>query len=149
MSESLRVQFFRATVETVLLYGSTAWTLTKALKKKLDGAYTKMLRVVKNVTWQHHVTNKALYGKLPSLTTTIQERRIRFSGHCWRSKQEVIHDLILWEPKHGRRSVGGQLFTFVDQLEEDTGIPKEFLPSAMEDREGWRKRVMAIRPRST
>ena len=29
-------------VETVLLYGSTAWTLTQSPDKKLDGAYTKM-----------------------------------------------------------------------------------------------------------
>ena len=28
-------------VETVLMYGSTAWTLTQSLDKKLDGAYTQ------------------------------------------------------------------------------------------------------------
>ena len=36
----LRRNFFRAAVESVLVYGSTAWTLTTALEKKLDGAYT-------------------------------------------------------------------------------------------------------------
>ena len=147
LQEDLKVQFFRATVETVLLYGSSSWTLTKALSQKIDGAYTKMLRVVKNVTWEQHVTNKVLYGKLPSITTIIEERRLRFSGHCFRSKQEVVHQLILWEPKHGRRSVGGQLRTYVDQLESDTGIPRENLANAMEDREGWRKRVMAKKVR--
>ena len=51
VSDGLKIGFFRATVETVLLFGSTAWTLTQSLDKKLDGAYTKMLIVVKNVTW--------------------------------------------------------------------------------------------------
>ena len=50
-SGGLKIGFSGATVETILLYGSTAWTLTQSLDKKLDGAYTKMLRMVKNVTW--------------------------------------------------------------------------------------------------
>ena len=43
LSDSLKTGFFRATVETVLMYGSTAWTLTQPLDKQLDGAHTKML----------------------------------------------------------------------------------------------------------
>ena len=34
---------------------------------------------------------------------------------------------LLWEPKHGKRSVGGQARTFVDLLEVDTGVPRDFL----------------------
>ena len=45
----------------VLLCGSTAWTLTQSLDKKLDGAYTKVLSVLKNVTWQKHITNGVLH----------------------------------------------------------------------------------------
>ena len=57
ISSGLKIGFFRATVETVLLYISTAWTLTQSLDKKLDGAYRKMLRVVKNVTLGQRITN--------------------------------------------------------------------------------------------
>ena len=35
-SDGLKIAFFRAMVETVLLYGSTAWTLTQFLDKKLE-----------------------------------------------------------------------------------------------------------------
>ena len=38
---------------------------------------------------------------------------------------EVVHQLILWEPKHGNKSVGGQQRTYVDQLESDIGINRE------------------------
>ena len=41
LSDGVKIGFFRAAVETVLLYGSTAWTLTQSLDKKLDGAYAK------------------------------------------------------------------------------------------------------------
>ena len=83
LSNGLKLGFFRATVETVLLDGSTAWTLTQSLDKKLDDAYTKMLRVVKNATWRQCIINEVLYAGLPRISTTIRERRLRFSGHCW------------------------------------------------------------------
>ena len=70
---------------SVLLYGSTTWTLTQSLDKTLDGAYSKLPRVVKNVTWRQRITNDVLYAGLPRISTTVRERRLRFSGHCWRS----------------------------------------------------------------
>ena len=42
----LRVALFKATLETVLLYGAETWTLTQALSTKLDGTYTKLLRYI-------------------------------------------------------------------------------------------------------
>ena len=44
--------------------------------------------------------------------------------------------------KYGERSIGGQARTFVDLLEADTGVPRDCLPAAMDDRVGWRKRAM-------
>ena len=41
-----------ASVEPVLLYGRETWTVRKAIEKKQDGCYTKMSRMVFNVSWQ-------------------------------------------------------------------------------------------------
>ncbi|XP_047471480.1 uncharacterized protein LOC125026921 [Penaeus chinensis] len=128
-----KISFFRTSVESVLLNGCGAWTLTQTLEKKLDGACTKMQSVVQNVNWCNHVSNKTLYGSLPKITTTIAQRRLRFAGHCWRSKQEVVHKLLLWELAHGRRSGGRPALTFIDQLIKETNITKEQLPGAMGD----------------
>ena len=147
LAVGLKLSFFRATVVTVLLYGSTTWTLTKQLRDRIDGCYTKMLRVVKGVSWQQHMTNKMLYGALPKISTTIAEQRLCFSGHCWRSRDEVIHKLLLWDPMHGQRPQGRPRRTYVDQLVEDTALPKEHLAAVMEDRTLWKERVMDIRPR--
>ena len=46
--------FFPAAVDTVLLYGSVSWTLTTYLEKKIDGAYTRMLRTALNRSWKDH-----------------------------------------------------------------------------------------------
>ena len=97
-----------------------------------------MLRVVKNVTWRQCITNEVLYAGLPRTSTTIRDRRLRFSGHCWRNENEVVSDLVLWELKHGKRNIRGQARTFVDLLEADTGVLRDCLP---DDRVGWRKKL--------
>ncbi len=39
----LKLRLFVATVESVLLYGCEAWTITIKLATELDGCYTRML----------------------------------------------------------------------------------------------------------
>ena len=43
ISPLLKVKFFRACVEPILLYGSETWTMQKAFEKRLDGCYTRLL----------------------------------------------------------------------------------------------------------
>ena len=58
MNKQLKIQFFRSTAETVLLYGSSSWTLTKSLTTKLSDTYTRLIRAALNVSWRQHMTNK-------------------------------------------------------------------------------------------
>ena len=64
LTDKMKRRFFQAVVVSILLYGCTTWTLTKPLEK-LDGNYTRMLRVILNKSWQQHRTRDQLYG-LPS-----------------------------------------------------------------------------------
>ncbi len=73
----------------------TGWTLTKRLEKKLDGNYTRMLRAILNKSWRQHPTRHQLYGHLPPITKTIQVRRTRHAGHCWRSSYVKTQDVTL------------------------------------------------------
>ena len=75
----------------------------------------------------------------------IKERRTRFAGHCYRSKDEVISDLILWTSKHGKVKVGRPSKTYIKQFTEDADCQLENLPRAMEDREYWGGRVNVVR----
>ena len=147
--DNLMHSFFQAAVTSILLYGCTTWTLTKRLEKKLDGNYTRMLHAILNKSWQQHPTRHQLYGHLPPITKTIQVRRTRHAGHCWRSRDELIRDVLLWIPTHGRAKAGRPARTYIQQLCEDTGCCPEDLPRAMNDREEWRERVRDIRATST
>ena len=108
-----------------------------------------MLRAALNISWKQHITNKELYGKTPRLSKSIQARRMRFAGHSWRSKNEVVSDLLLWQPKHGKNSRGRPARTYIDQLRDDSGCTNEELPAAMSDRTGWKARVKTVRASTT
>ena len=149
LTDKMKRSFFQAAVTSILLYGCTTWTLTKRLEKKLDGNYTRMLRAILNKSWQQHPTRHQLYGHLPPITKSIQVRRTRHAGHCWRSRDELIRDVLLWIPTHGRAKAGRPARTYIQQLCEDTGCCPEDLPRAMNDREEWRERVRDIRAAST
>ena len=52
------------------------------------------------------LTKQPLYGHLPPIMKTIQVRRTRHAGHCWRSRDELISDGLLWTPSHGHAKAG-------------------------------------------
>ena len=105
----MKRSFYQAAVVSILLYGCTTWTLTKRLEKKLDGNYTRILRAILNKSWRQHPTRHQLYGPLPPIKKTIQVRRTRHAGHCWRSKDELISDVFLWTPYMAKQTQDDQL----------------------------------------
>ena len=96
--------------------------------------YGPMLRAILNKSWRQHPTRHQLYGHLPPITKTIQVRRTRHAGHCWRSRDEFISDVLLWTSTHGRAKARRPARTYIQQLCEDTGCSPEDLPEAMNDR---------------
>ena len=109
LTDKMKRSFFQAAVMSILLYGCTTWTLTKQLEKKLDGNYIRILRAILNKSWRQHPTRHQLYGYLPPITKTIQVRRTRHAGHCWRSRDELISGVLLWTPTYGRAKQDDQL----------------------------------------
>ena len=144
LTDKMKRSFFQAAVVSILLYGCTTWTVTKRMEKKLDGNYTRMLRAILNKSWRQHSTKPQLYGHLPPITKTIQVRRTRHAGHCWRSRNELISDVLLWIPSYGRTKAGRPARTYIQQLCEGTGCSPEELLGAMNDREEWRERIRDI-----
>ena len=104
--DKMKHSFFQAVVVSILLYGCTTWTLTKHMEKKLDGNYTRMLQSILNKSWRQHPTKQQLYGHLPPITKTIKIRRTRHARHCWRSRDELLSDVLLWTASHGWAKAG-------------------------------------------
>ena len=141
--------FFQAAIVSILLYGCTTWTLIKRLKKKLNGNYKRMLRAILNKSWKQHPTKQKLYGHLPLITKTIQVRRTRHAGPCWKSTDEIISDVLLWTPSYGRAKAGRPARTYIQQICKDTGCSPGDILEAMNDEEGWWESVRDIRANGT
>ena len=105
----MKRSFFQAAVVSILLYGCITWMLTKQLEKKLDSNYTRMLWAILNKSWRPHPTKHQLYDHLPPITKTIQVRRNRHAGHCWRSRDELISDVLLCTPHMAEQKQDDQL----------------------------------------
>ena len=99
-----------------------------------------------NKSWRQHPTRHRLYDHLPPIMKTIQIRQTTHAGHCWRSRDELISDVLLWTPTYRQAKAAR---TYIQQLCEDTRCSPEDLPEAMNDREKWRERVRDIRASGT
>ena len=113
LTDKMKRSFFQATVLSILLYGCTTWTLTKRMEKKLDGNYTRMLRAILNKSWRQHPTKQQLYGHLQPIIKNIRIKQTRHVGHCWRSRDKLISDVLLWTPSHGRGKAGRSPRTYI------------------------------------
>ena len=109
------------------------------MEKKLDGNYTRMLRTILNGSWKQQPTIQQVYGHLPPITKTIKSRRTRHAGYCYRSRDELVSDVLLWTPNAAR-----PVRTYIQQLYVNTECSPEDLPKAKDDREVWRERVRNI-----
>ena len=113
MTDKIKRSFFQAAVMSILLYGCTTWTLTEWMEKKPDGNYTRMLRAILNKSWRQHPTKHQLYGHIPPIMKTIQVRWTRHAGHCWRSRDELISDVLLLTLSNGWVKAGWPVRTYI------------------------------------
>ena len=124
MSDKIKRRFFQAAVVSILLYGCTTWTLTKRMKNKAWQFSQECCELHWTSSRGNHSIKQRMYGHLPPITKTIQFRRTRLAGHCRRSKEELISDILLWTP-HGPVKLGQPAWTYIQQLCADTGFRLE------------------------
>ena len=107
LTDKMKRGFFQAAVASILLYGCY---------HSLRGGLTPLQRSSRCILH-------------PPITKTIQVRRTRHAGHCWRSRDELISDVILWTPTHGHAKAGRPARTYIQQLCKDTRCCPEDLPT--------------------
>jgi len=132
MHAELKKKLFVTTVEAILLYGCETWTLSATDESRLDGCYTRMLRMVMNITWMDKITNEDLCD----ISNKIRERRLKLAGHCVRHSELEVSNLVLWEPTQGKFNRESQRLTCG---RKDTGLQTTAkLKTLMKDKCTWR-----------
>ena len=71
-------------------------------------------------------------------------RRSRHAGHCWRSRDEFISDVLLWTPTYCRAKARWPARIYIKQLCEDSRCSPEDLQEVMNNRKKWRERVFSL-----
>ena len=111
-----------------------------SFEKKLDGCHIKMLRMALNVNWQYMIPNSELDGDLPLVSSKVTVRRMKIAGHSVRPQKEETSKLTMWQPAHGKRSVGRRKLSYIDTLLHNTGLDNVGeLRAAMMHRDTWRR----------
>ena len=76
LTDKMKRSFFQAAAVSILLYGCTTWRLTKRLKKKLDGNYTRMLRAILNKDQDDQLEHTySSYVRIRDVTMKTCQRR--------------------------------------------------------------------------
>ena len=127
ISDKIKCNFFPAAVVIILLYRRTTWTLTKRIEKNLYRNCSRMLRAILNKSLKQHPTKQHLYGHLPPISKTIQIGQRRHAGHCWKSRNKPISDVLPWTILHGHESIGRPR-TYLQLFCTDAGCNLENLP---------------------
>ena len=62
---------------------------------------------------------------------------MRFSGHCWRSRDKIISEVIIWETLHGQQNLDGRRRRILLTLYklDDIGCTTDEMNMAMGDRD--------------
>jgi hypothetical protein len=101
LSTALKIRLFRSLVESVLMYGLQAISLTPCQEQKLCGAYTRMLRHVLDRAQDFSMTLDELYadGKIPQLSTSIRRHHLNLVGNVMLGTDQTqpLQRLILWQ----------------------------------------------------
>ena len=121
---------FNGTSITAFPCHGETWTLNQEMLDRLNGCYTRLLRITHNVDWTAHARNSFLYGNgtIPPLAHTIAKRTLRFAGHAFQAKDQLVPDIMMFEP----RPMVSQL-SYLKNLCHLMGATKEELSGLMSD----------------
>ena len=147
----MKIRVFRACAESIFLYNSELWTLTKTAEKKIDSYHRRILRKAINIKWPKKISSEDLYKttKQENWSAKIKTRRLRWYGHAMRLPEETPAKMALQEVyRKVKKLRGGQTTTWISVLERDLstlGLTVEGASKLALDRDEWRKVVWQSR----
>ena len=132
---NLRLRLYRASVCSILTYGSEAWVLTQQVRKALNGANARMLSIITGNTIKEEASPKT---QTFDLVKWVRARRLQWLGHILRMGTERMIKQAIYEIFMARQD-GDML---MDAPKTDSW--RELCTFAC-DRDYWSTRVRAMK----
>ena len=141
-----KIDVYRATVLTSLLYGCETWTLSSKQIDRLEKFHLSTLRKIARIRWFHKVTNYEVLSrcKIKSLKSMLDKAKLRWLGHVIRMEDSRIPKALLY----GRLAAGiprrGNHNTYLNTVKctlKECVIPCSNLSELASERDEWRETV--------
>ena len=87
LHRNLRLRLYRASVCSIMTYGSEAWTLSEEVMRALNGANASMVCIITGRTPREEASDK-WGGRAFNLIRWIRARRLQWVGHIMRMKMD-------------------------------------------------------------
>jgi len=151
-SDGAKMQLFRSTVETVLLYSCEALAITETLGNRIDASHRALMRYCLGVHFPERISNANLYARalIEPATLTLTRSRLRLVGHALRRPNLPL--AMFLHPKNQAtepyRQGGALLRTYQSQVQDDLCAIDLQLNEAVDiaqNRSEWQRRVKALK----
>ena len=93
----LKINIFEAACVSILLYGCESWIINQKLKSTLNSFATNCYRIMLGIKRIDKVSNEQVYKMVNrcQLTQRVQQRQLRFVGHCLRRDENDLIKYVL------------------------------------------------------
>ena len=145
----IKIRIFNACVESILLYNSDLWTLTKTAENKIDSYHRRILRGAINIRWPNKISCEDLYNKTKTgkMEWKNQDSKDEMVRSCHHTTQRSTGKTCTTRRKV-KKLRGGQTTTWLAVLERDLdalGLTLDGATELANDRDTWRGVVWRTR----
>ena len=97
VSEKMKLRVFNIYIESIFMYNSELWTITKNIEESIDSFHRKQLRKLLNIYWPNIITNEELYQRTNEKpwSEKIFKRRLKWLGHLLRLPENTPAKIAL------------------------------------------------------
>lgn len=134
-----KIRIYHSIVQSILLYGSDTWELTKRDKQRINAVEMDFLRRSCRVSRMDRIRNLEIRERIGKLDTTIEQiekKRLIWFGHTQRMREERWPKKVLnWNPP-GRRKRGRPPELWHKQVHDDM-TERNLVDGDWLDRKRW------------
>ena len=129
MQNNTKIRIYKASVLTILLYGSEVWNTTKKQHHRLEVFHQHCPRRILRIKWFHQTRNVDVLerARINPIETCVGANRIRRFGHVSRMvSSRTPRYRLNWAPNHGKRSRGRPRKSWQKYVLEDAAALRDF-----------------------
>ena len=141
----LKNKLYKIVVRLTLIYGSECWALHKAEHQRMHTTEMNMLRCIQGKIRKDRIRNEKFRSDamVKPIITYVAQKRLSWYGHVMRREYTNVAKQVTTMKVGGKRPRGRHRLRWMERVRSD--LRQHQLDTKLaQNREAWRKAVMAI-----